>query len=48
LTLTLPLPCRWCYHDDDQHELHDTLADPTVLCPCMVDGCDCDDYEADE
>jgi hypothetical protein len=48
VSLPLPLPCRWCHHDDDEHELHDTLADPTVLCPCQVDGCQCDDYEADE
>jgi hypothetical protein len=45
VSLPLPLPCRRCHHDDDQHELH---TNPAELCPCLVDGCDCDDYEADE
>jgi hypothetical protein len=48
MSLPLPLPCRWCYHDDDRHTLADTLSDPAALSPCLVDGCDCDDYEGDE
>jgi hypothetical protein len=46
MTLPLPLPCRRCHHDDDQHEPEPP--DPAVLCPCLVDGCDCDDYEGDD
>lgn len=47
MSLPLPLPCRWCHHDDNQHD-HADLSNPTALSPCRVEGCDCDDCEGDD
>ena len=46
--MTIPTQCRWCEHDDYQHEIGpDFEHDGGVCFPCIIVGCDCEDYEQD-